>query len=113
MTAEEAIDRVLEALALELRKTRRIGEIEAKIGRSRGYFSKVVARKWRISLDLLMQTLEVLEVDPPEFFARALDIKPDPEALLADMDGENTAERLERLHTDNEPRSGDDHPALA
>ncbi|RMH18896.1 MAG: hypothetical protein D6696_12060, partial [Acidobacteria bacterium] len=72
MSSEEAVERVLQALAVELRATRRIGEIEAQVERSRGYFSKVAGRKWRISLDLLMKTLEILQIEPAVFFARAL-----------------------------------------
>ena len=71
MSSQEAVDRVLSTLTRELRASRRIGEIEKQIGRSRGYFSKVAAGKWRISIDLLMETLEALDLDPATFFAQA------------------------------------------
>ncbi len=71
MNSDEALERILQALTTELRATRNIGSIEARVGRSRGYFSKVSGRKWRMSLDVLFETLEVLEIDPEIFFANA------------------------------------------
>lgn len=76
MKADEALERILHALTTELRATRNIGSIEARVGRSRGYFSKVSGRKWRMSLDVLMQTLEVLDIDPEIFFANAFAQRP-------------------------------------
>jgi|GEM_PF-4109274 len=72
ITANEALERVLRELTTELRSTHNIGSIERRVGRSRGYFSKVTARRWRISLDVLLHTLEVLDIDPTTFFANAL-----------------------------------------
>lgn len=71
MNADDALERILRALTTELRATRNIGSIEARVGRSRGYFSKVAGRKWRMSLDVLFETLEVLDIDPEIFFANA------------------------------------------
>ncbi len=82
MQSEEALDRILRALTTELRATHNIGSIEARVGRSRGYFSKVSARKWRISLDVLLRTLEVLEIDPETFFANAFAQRPPSERVM-------------------------------
>lgn len=96
-SSPEGVERILRALGKALRATHRIGEIEAQVGRSRGYFSKVTAGKWRISLDVLLETLEILELDPATFFANALaDPGEDPERTAAIVRGPSNFADLPR-----------------
>ena len=86
LSAEETIGRVLDALAREIRRHHgHIGEIEARLGKSRGYLSKVCAREWQISLDVLMSALEAMDVEPDAFFGAALDVAPSTDRFLEDV----------------------------
>ncbi|MEM8962753.1 MAG: hypothetical protein AAGD38_14805 [Acidobacteriota bacterium] len=87
MNADTAIERILDALASEIRRRHgHIGEIETSIGRSRGYLSKVCAREWQISLDVLMSALEAMDIELDGFFATALDVAPASERYLEELD---------------------------
>lgn len=104
MQAEEALDRVLRALKTELRATHNIGAVERRVGRSRGYFSKVSARKWRISLDVLLTTLEALEIDPGTFFANAFAPPRKTSDLAVTKRYTSTAPRLQVASVSDLPR---------
>ncbi len=96
-TSKPAVDRILTTLSDHLRASRRIGEIEAMVGRSRGYFSKVAAGKWRISIDVLMHTLEVLEIEPQAFFETAFAEPDEPEQNKTPDRPSDTDSRLRNI----------------
>ncbi len=86
MDSEVIRERILRALREEVRKHRgAISRLDRELGRSDGYLSKACQGKWSLSLDVLLQTLEALEVDPAFFFARALDIVPEPAVFLSEL----------------------------
>ncbi len=89
MTAAEAQQRILEAFKQESRKHRgRIGELEERLGRYRGYLAKVSSGRYPITLGQLLEALELMEVDPAEFFGRALDLVVDVDELLREVAGD-------------------------
>ncbi len=90
MVVEDARDRILRALKAELRKHRgEISRIDREIGHSDGYLSKACLGKWSIGLDVLLQALQALHIDPAAFFGRALDIPHDSADYLAELETED------------------------
>ncbi len=90
MTAAEAQQRILACFKQEIRQRRgRIGELEDRLGRYRGYLAKVCSGRYPISLGQLLETLELMEVDPADFFGRALDLVIDVGQLLREVAGDS------------------------
>lgn len=89
MTAAEAQQRILASFKQEVRRHRgRIGELEEKLGRYRGYLAKVGSGRYPISLSQLLEALQLMDVDPAEFFGRSLDLVVDVDQLLREVAGD-------------------------
>jgi len=93
MTAAEAQQRILACFKQEIRQYRgRIGELEDRLGRYRGYLAKVCSGRYPITLAQLLEALELMEVDPADFFGRALDLVIDVGQLLREVAGGSEAD---------------------
>ncbi len=114
MTGEEARTRILEALRNEIRTNHwgQIGNKEALLGRSGGYFSKIHKRSFTISLDILLRALDIFDLDPQSFFGQALDIVSTPEHFLAELEHQGEMEpalqRIVRVTRTLEREPGDE-----
>ncbi len=87
MSWQDTHARLRECLRQELRKQwGGIAEIEERVSCSNGYLNKLSAGTHEFKLDLFLKTLEALEVDPREFFSRALGIQPVPEDYLRELE---------------------------
>ena len=87
MDAKAAHRGVQTALDDELAKHwGRIGSIEAAVSRSEGYLRKFCRGNRTIPLDLLLESLQALGVDPATFFAKALGTRIDPDGFLRDLE---------------------------
>ncbi|MCP3957414.1 MAG: hypothetical protein GY719_06145 [bacterium] len=83
MKAEENASRILSALDAELK--RRHGHIagaDAGISRSEGYLARVRRGKTEITIDRLLKTLELIDVEPGLFFVNALRTPVSRDAVL-------------------------------
>ena len=86
MKTEEALRRVTEAVDALCRSLYgRLGELESRLGRGSGYISRM-AKSPRLTMRRLLSALEAARVEPASFFARAYDIRPEPETFLRDLD---------------------------
>lgn len=100
MTVKEAMRRIareLEALKLSLHG--HLGQLAAQRDRRRSFITRLPkARAYTFAR--LLEVIEICGVEPAAFFARALDIRPDPEDFLRDIlrPGEECAalERIEK-----------------
>ena len=87
MDAKAAHRGVQSALGDELaRHWGEIAAIEAGVSRSEGYLSKFCRGTRSIPLNLLLESLEILEVDPGTFFSKALGTRLDPDGFLRDLE---------------------------
>ena len=74
------------ALAFERELKRhhgRKGKTEIALGYRRGHFSRLLRENKPIQVDLILKALDLLDVDPRDFFAKAYDIALNPEHLLS------------------------------
>ena len=87
MSSEDWIQQIRVALRGELRKRRgRIRQVEEAISRSEGYLRSFCRGKSSLTIELLMQALEVMGVDPRLFFANALAAPISSDAVLRDLE---------------------------
>ncbi len=83
----ESYKRIREGLRAEKdRRWGEVGSIEADVGFSSGYLSKICRGKESIRVERLLQLLERMGVDPGRFFANALGTRPDNDALLEEVE---------------------------
>jgi len=86
MTGDEARRAILDALRAEVRRHwGEIGEREARLGKSGGYLSRIGRGAWSPPLDVLLATLEELDLEPASFFGHALDVTGEPEHFLRQL----------------------------
>ena len=83
---EESTRRIRIALQAELRQSRRAKEIDAGIGRSRGYLYKFCRGDTTVQLGGLMAALDLLGLDPGRFFANALAAPIPNDEMLRDLE---------------------------
>lgn len=87
MDAKAAHESIQNALRQELSKHwGQIAAIEAKVDRSEGYLRKFCRGNRSISLNLLLESLEALNVEPGVFFAKALPAACDSDSFLRDLE---------------------------
>ncbi|MCP3960514.1 MAG: tetratricopeptide repeat protein [bacterium] len=90
MDLDEAKRLLTRAFGRELqRHWGRIGKTEIALGYARGHFGRLLRQeKSGISLDLIIQAMVLLDVEPGEFFAKAYDIGLTSEHLLGSHEGQ-------------------------
>ncbi len=87
MDAKAAHEGIQSALQKELSKHwGEIAAIEAKVSRSEGYLRKFCRGPRSISLNLLLESLDALQVDPGAFFSKALDAPCDSDSFLRNLE---------------------------
>ncbi len=116
--SQEAHQRIQQALRVELRK--RLGhirDVERQVSRSEGYLRRVCRGDRSISLELLLKSLEALEVEPGTFFSHALGSAPSFDTQLRALaEAPGARQRLARLERaahllrDNPPAAGPASP---
>ncbi len=87
MSAKKTLDRLLEGLRTEARKRHgRLGELEARASLQRGRVSDLYSGRKSSKLQVFLETLDALEVDHADFFARVLGGFARPEACLEQLE---------------------------
>ncbi len=87
MDWQETQRRLLEGLYDQVRsRWGRIGETEARLGISDGYLGKLCRGKHDFKLSLFLEAIEALGLDHRAFFSQALEIQPEPEDYLRQLD---------------------------
>ena len=92
--------RLLDSLRGELKKKwGRIREVEERLGlRTAGYLHKLCAGKVDFKLPFFLEAIDALGLDPQRFFARALELRTQPEdCLLAIEDEDERDHALRRI----------------
>ena len=98
MKSGDAHDRLRVALKSELQRNfGRIQEIERELSRSEGYLSKFCRGDISIPVDVLLDSLELLNTHPGRFFSRALGSSSDAYAGLRDMSDDSPDKSLSRI----------------
>ena len=94
MDWKETHRRLVESLHGEVRGSwGRIAELETQLGLSDGYLNKLCSGRNEFRLSLFLEVLGTLGLDPKTFFARALDICPQPEDFLAQLEAPGEEDR--------------------
>ncbi len=87
MAWKETERRLVERLQRELRsRWGRIAETEAALGLSEGYLNKMLSGHRVFRLDIFLQAIDLLGLDSRTFFAQALDICPQSDDFLAQLE---------------------------
>ncbi len=87
MDWQEIQRRLLDSLYRELRANwGRIAEVEARLGISDGYLGKLCQGKSGFKLSLFLKSIGALGLEPRTFFSRALEIQPEPEDYLRQLE---------------------------
>ncbi len=90
--------RLLTGLYGELRsRWGRISEIEERMGLSGGYLNKLCKGKHEFKLTTFLKTLTTAGLEPRTFFSRALEIHPEPEDFLEQLEGSGDDRALARI----------------
>ncbi len=98
MSWQDTHAQLRECLRLELRKQwGGIAEVERRVACSSGYLNKLSAGTHEFKLDLFLKTLDALDIDPREFFSRALGIQPTPEDYLRELEDDAIDHALARI----------------
>lgn len=98
MIAATAHDRLRGALRAKLNgHYGRIGEIEQGLDRAEGYLGKYCRGEISIPVDVLLKCLELIEVEPGQFFCQALGAAPDTRVLLQEVMASEPSKGLDRL----------------
>ncbi len=87
MVWKETQRQLVERLQRELRsRWGRIAEIEAALGLSDGYLNKMLSGQRGFRLDIFLQAIDLLGLDSRTFFTQALDICPQSDDFLAQLE---------------------------
>lgn len=98
MKSGDAHDRLRVALKSELQRNfGRIQEIERELSRSEGYLSKFCRGDISIPVDVLLDSLELLDTHPGRFFSRALGSSTNSYSALRDLADEAPDKSLTRI----------------
>lgn len=84
MVPKEMTQRVLQELAAE-RASHGHGEatrLDRRMNKARGYLGRIIRGDLGLHVETLFEALEVLDVDPADFFGRVTGVRVSPERLL-------------------------------
>ena len=101
MKPKDMTRRILQTLAAE-RATHGHGaaaEIDYRLGKSKGYLGRVFRQEVGLQVETLFRTLDALEADPVDFFARVLGTRRNPERLLSRLERQLGADGPTFLHS--------------
>ncbi|MEM7355593.1 MAG: hypothetical protein AAF657_32565 [Acidobacteriota bacterium] len=94
MAWSEIHSRLLTSLQAELRGNwGRISEVEERLSCSPGYLTKLCSGANPFKLDLFLQAVEALELDPKAFLARTLEIQTTPADYLRQLEEPDSQDR--------------------
>ena len=104
---QEIYGRLLSELYREWRSSPiRTSDIEDRLGISEGYFGKLCRGEYNFKLSLFFRAIEVLGLDPRAFLSRALELRPEPEDYLRQLeepdDGDRALPRMARATSELE-----------
>ncbi len=71
----------------------RTSEIEDRLKISEGYFGKLCRGQYNFKLNLFLRAIDALGLDQRTFFSRALELHPEPEDYLCQLEDQDDADR--------------------